>query len=141
MIMKMTKTPKFSVVIICRNEEATLPRMLASLKEFQERGGEIVCLDTGSSDKTAEVARSMGCKVTEVGDKFKITIDQELADKINAKFVVDDDLPVVNAGESLFDFASARNYAATLSSNDFIFTPDSDEVYSSFNIDKINECI
>ena len=133
--------PSFSIVIIARNEESTLPRMVGSLKEFQERGGEVVVCDTGSTDKTVEVAKSLGCKVTEVGDRFRINIDQELAEKINAKFVVDGEAPVVNAGESLFDFASARNFAATLASSDFLFTPDADEIWTKFDIDKIEDCI
>ena len=35
------KKPKFSVALIARNEEETLPRLVGSLKEFQERGGQI----------------------------------------------------------------------------------------------------
>lgn len=133
--------PLFSVVLIARNEEKTLPRMVASLKEFQERGGEILLLDTGSKDKTAEVARSLGCIVREVGDIFRITISKELADKINKHFVVDDEQPLVKEGESLFDYASARNYIAEYASNNHIATPDCDEIYTKFDIDKINEAI
>ncbi len=102
--------PKFSIALIARNEAETLPRMIGSLKEYQERGGDIWVLDTGSTDKTVEVAKGLGCKVEVVGDKFRINIDEELANKINSKFIVDGETPVVNAGESLFDFASARNY-------------------------------
>jgi glycosyltransferase involved in cell wall biosynthesis len=131
----------FSVVLIARNEEATLPRMIGSLKEFQSRGGEILVLDTGSTDKTPEVATNLGCKVIEVGDKFRINIDQELAEKINKKFVVDGDAPVVKDGESLFDFASARNYIADFSSNDVIATPDCDEIYTKLDLDKVQKVI
>jgi glycosyltransferase involved in cell wall biosynthesis len=134
-------TPKFSFALIARNEALTLPRLIGSLKEFQSRGGEIWVLDTGSTDDTVEVAKSLGCKVEAVGDKFRIQIDKDLADKINTKFVVEGEAPVVNAGESLFDFASARNYISTFPSNDFIFTPDCDEIFTKFDIDKIDECI
>lgn len=133
--------PKFSVALIARNEAETLPRMVASLKEFQERGGEIWVLDTGSTDNTIEVATSLGCKVEAVGDKFRIQIDKELADKINAKFIVNGEAPVVNEGESLFDFASARNYIADFPENDMIATPDCDEIFTKFDIDKLNETI
>lgn len=135
------KKPKWSCVLIARNEETTLPRMIGSLKEFQERGGEILVLDTGSTDKTAQVARDLGCIVHEVGDKFRIKIDKELADKVNSKFIVDNEPNVVNEGESLFDFASARNYIADFASNDVIATPDCDEIYTKLDIDKINEVI
>jgi glycosyltransferase involved in cell wall biosynthesis len=132
--------PDFSVVLIGRNEENTLPRLIKSLKEFQDRGGEIILVDTGSTDKTAKVAKDLGIKVDEVGDKFLIKIDKKLANKINKRFIVDEE-PIVKAGDTLFDFASARNYASTLASNDFIATPDCDEIFTKFDIDKINEAI
>ena len=133
--------PKFSVALIAKNEALTLPRMIGSLKEYQERGGEIWILDTGSTDDTIEVAKSLGCKVEAVGDKFRISIDKELADKINAKFIVDGETPVVNAGESLFNFAAARNYISTFPENDMIATPDCDEVYTKLDIDKVDKAI
>lgn len=133
--------PKFSVALIAKNEALTLPRMIGSLKEYQKRGGDIWVLDTGSTDNTIEVAKSLGCKVEAVGDKFRINIDEELANKINEKFIVDGEAPVVNAGESLFDFASARNYISTFPDNDMIATPDCDEIYTKFDIDKLDEVI
>ena len=131
----------FSICLIARNEALTLPRMVGSLKEFQERGGEVWVLDTGSTDNTVEVAKSLGCKVEAVGDKFRIQIDQELADKINDKFIVNKESPVVMPGDSLFDFASARNYIADFASNDMIATPDCDEIFTKFDIDKLEEVI
>ena len=133
--------PKFSVAVIARNEALTLPKLVGSLKEFQERGGEIWVLDTGSTDDTVEVAKSLGCKVEAVGDKFKIKIDAELAKKINEKFIVEGEAPIVKADESLFDFGSARNYAATLPENDMIAMPDCDEIYTKMDIDKLDKAV
>jgi glycosyltransferase involved in cell wall biosynthesis len=133
--------PKFSVALIAKNEALTLPRLVGSLKEFQERGGDIHVLDTGSVDETIKVAESLGCKVQAVGDKFRINIDEELAGKINEKFVVGEEAPVVKAGESLFDFASARNYIADFTDCDMIATPDCDEIFTKFDIDKLDEVI
>lgn len=127
----------FSVVLIARNESKTLPRLVNSLKEFQERGGEIVLLDTGSTDDTANIARGLGCKVEEVGNRFQIEIDEDLAKNINDKFVVEDESPIVKAGDKMFDYSSARNYASTLSSNEMIATPDCDEIYTKFDIDQL----
>lgn len=135
------KKPNFSVALIARNEALTLPRLVGSLKEFQERGGDIWVLDTGSTDNTIEVAKSLGCHVEAVGDKFRINIDEDLANKINEKFVVEGEAPVVKAGESLFDFASARNYIADFPDNDMIATPDCDEIFTKFDIDKLEEVI
>jgi len=133
--------PKFSIALIARNEAETLPRMIGSLKEYQERGGDIWVLDTGSTDNTVEVAKGLGCNVEAVGDKFRINIDEELANKINNKFIVDGETSVVNAGESLFDFASARNYISDFPDNDMIATPDCDEIYTKMDIDKLDKAV
>lgn len=133
--------PKFSVALIAKNEELTLPRMIESLSDFKKRGGEILLLDTGSTDDTVKVATKLGCKVISVDDKFKIEIDEDLAKKINDKFVIENEAPVVNAGDFLFDFASARNYIAGFTKNNMIATPDCDEIYTKLDIDKVNKAI
>jgi len=131
----------FSIVLITKNEEKTLPRLMESLTDYRNKGGEIVICDTGSTDKTVEVAKYYGCKVEEVGEKFIKIIDEETAKKINERFVIDGEEPIVKAGNRLFDFASARNYVSSLASNDMICTLDADEAYTRFDIDKINELI
>ncbi len=131
----------FSVVLIARNEEKTLPRLQRSLSQFQGRGGEVILLDTGSTDKTAALARSFGFKVTEVGEKFVTKIDAEYAKRINERFVVKGEKPVVEEGDKLFDYSAARNFAATLASNDMIATPDCDEAYTMFDLDKVSAVI
>jgi len=132
---------RFSVVLIARNEAKTLPRLLSSLKDFSEKGGEIILVDTGSTDDTANVARAFGCKVEEVGDRFKQVLTNEHVDKINNHFVVEDEETILKYGDSLFDFASARNYAASLASNDMVAMPDCDELYTKLDLDKIEEVI
>ena len=132
--------PKFSVVLIARNESKTLPRLVGSLKEFQERGGEIVLLDTGSTDGTAQIARDLGCQVQEVGEKFLITVDEKMAKRMNEKFSANEG-ELVKAGAKIFDYSSARNYIANFSSNDMIATPDCDEIFTRFDIDAINAAI
>jgi (heptosyl)LPS beta-1,4-glucosyltransferase len=52
--------PGISVVINTLNEEANLPRAIASVKSFAD---EIVVVDMESTDKTAEMAKSLGAKV------------------------------------------------------------------------------
>ena len=135
------ETPKFSIVMIAKNEAKTLPKCIESLKEFQERGGEIILCDTGSTDGTPELARSLGCKVTEVGDKFITTLDEDFAECLNERFVMEGETNIVNAGNRLFDFAAARNYATSLATNDMVCTLDADEAYSVLNIDILNQLI
>ncbi len=53
-----------SVVIITYNEEANIGRTLASVQPLIVDGrGEIIVVDSGSSDRTAEIAKSSGAKV------------------------------------------------------------------------------
>ncbi|MGA1987684.1 MAG: glycosyltransferase family 2 protein [Candidatus Sulfotelmatobacter sp.] len=53
-----------SVVIITLNEEANLGRTLASVQPLVADGkGEIIVVDSGSTDRTVEIAKSLGAKV------------------------------------------------------------------------------
>jgi glycosyltransferase involved in cell wall biosynthesis len=55
---------KLSVVIITFNEEANLSRTLESVKPLVSDGkGEIIVVDSGSTDRTVEIAKSFGAKV------------------------------------------------------------------------------
>jgi len=56
-----TFPPRIAVLIPALNEEASLPYVLADLS--QEAVNEVVVIDNGSSDRTAEVARSGGATV------------------------------------------------------------------------------
>jgi glycosyltransferase involved in cell wall biosynthesis len=53
-----------SVVIITHNEEANLGRTLESVSALVSDGkGEIIVVDSGSTDRTVEIAKSYGAKV------------------------------------------------------------------------------
>ena len=53
-----------SVVLITQNEEGNLPRTLESVAPLVRDGnGEIIVVDSGSTDRTVEIARSYGAKV------------------------------------------------------------------------------
>jgi glycosyltransferase involved in cell wall biosynthesis len=131
----------FSIVMIAKNESKTLPRLMKSLHEYLNRGGKVYLLDTGSTDGTPDLARSLGCFVEEVGTKYMVTIDELLANDINNRFIVDNELPIVQPNDKLFDFASARNHSASLSHTDMVATMDCDEAYSVLNIEAIENFI
>ncbi len=55
---------KLSVVLITHNEERNLGRTLESVKPLVADGrGEIIVVDSGSTDRTVEIAESYGAKV------------------------------------------------------------------------------
>lgn len=54
--------PCLTVCVITRNEETNLPRCLHSVRALADQ---IVVLDTGSTDRTREVARDLGAEVHE----------------------------------------------------------------------------
>jgi hypothetical protein len=52
--------PRLTVCLIAKNEERFLGQCLASVKDLAD---EIVVVDTGSTDRTVEIARSFGAKL------------------------------------------------------------------------------
>ena len=57
---KAASSPTLSVAMIVKDEEKLLPNALASVKPWVD---EIVVVDTGSKDKTVEIASSFGAKL------------------------------------------------------------------------------
>lgn len=57
---------KVSIIIPARNEEQRLPPLLASLKAQQDVRHEVIVVDDGSTDATAELARQAGAKTLSV---------------------------------------------------------------------------
>ena len=55
--------PSVSVIIPARNEEPNLPTLLRSLASQQVKPHEILVVDDGSTDRTAELARQLGATV------------------------------------------------------------------------------
>lgn len=86
--------PALTAILIAYNEELDLPRALASLKGIAD---EIVLVDSGSTDRTGEIARQAGARV------FTRKLDS---------------------------FAEQKNYAASLSTNDWILSMDCDQELS-----------
>lgn len=56
--------PKLSLIVITKNEEAAIGRCLASVS----CAGEIIVVDSGSSDGTVAIAESLGAKVIVTSD-------------------------------------------------------------------------
>ena len=56
----MYKGQTITVIIPCLNEEQGIERVLSRMPEFVD---ETIVVDNGSTDRTSDVARSMGAKV------------------------------------------------------------------------------
>ena len=54
---------KLSIVIITFNEEANIGRTLESVSALVKANGEIVIVDSGSTDRTVDIAKSHGAKL------------------------------------------------------------------------------
>jgi len=64
-----TARSRISVIIPARNEERTLPALLASLAGQERKADEIIVVDDGSQDATAQVASRQGVRVLKPGPK------------------------------------------------------------------------
>ena len=58
----IAQTSDITVLILTKNEEDNLPKTLASVKSFARR---VVIVDSGSTDRTLEIARAAGADVYE----------------------------------------------------------------------------
>jgi glycosyltransferase involved in cell wall biosynthesis len=116
------------VVVTARNEAQKLPALFASLQEFLTAGGELVVVDTGSEDDTVRLAREAGARVEEVGFRFHSVLTEAQAAQITAKFSRHGEGDLVEAGQKVFDFGSAREFASTLASNEHVWHIDASDV-------------
>lgn len=61
--------PEFTILMPCLNEEENIARCIAEAKEYigrRQLSAEILISDNGSSDRSADIARSMGARVVRV---------------------------------------------------------------------------
>ena len=134
-------SPLFSIVLIARNEERTLPRLLNSLEPFIARAGEVLVMDTSSTDDTASVAKRLGCQVVSVKDRFDSELSEEHVASIERNFCHRGEAPLAQPGQRLFNFGEARQAAGALASNDFVLQLDASDEVSAFDIGSFNEWI
>jgi hypothetical protein len=132
------REPRFSVVTIVRNEADRLPRLLGSLEEFRARGGEVLVLDTGSSDGTPEVAAQAGCRVVVEPRRFNRPLTETQARRINQTFARGGEGPLVAPGERVFHFARARAHAASLARHPFQLAVDGGDTVDVLDLDFID---
>jgi tetratricopeptide (TPR) repeat protein len=133
--------PRFSVVVLTRNEERALPHLLRDLEEFRRRGGEVLVVDTGSTDETRNIARATGCRVERLEDRFDSLLSEAEAEEIERRLARDGEGPLVQAGQRLFHFGEARQTAGLLATHPFVLQIDACDVAPAFDIDALDRHI
>jgi glycosyltransferase involved in cell wall biosynthesis len=139
--MTDTSAINFSICLIGKNESLTIPRLIKSMGNFIVDGGKVYLLDTGSTDDTVAIARSLGITVTEVGEKYITTVDKSKASKMNKRYIVEGEEPAVKAGERVFDFGSARQESHTYAKTDMILSVDCSDVFEAFDYKCLSDII
>ena len=137
----MRLEPQFSIVVLTRDEERSIPRLFYLLEDFLDRGGELLVLDSGSTDRTVEIAKLRGCRVVELKASFDLTLDPTQAAAIEQRFAKGKEGPLVEPGQRLFNFGAAREHAAQLATHSFVFQLDASDQLSAFDIDALNQWI
>lgn len=108
--------PTLSVAIITLNEEANLPRTLESVKWADE----IVVVDSGSTDKTCDVARSFGAKVFVEEWKGFAAQKNSALDKCTSDWILSLDADEEVSGELAEWISQALSASVGLSANRYI---------------------
>lgn len=104
---------KLSIVMMVKNEEKYLDKTLSSLKPIREKiKSELIILDTGSTDKTVEIAKKYTSKVyfKEWNDNFADMRNKSISyAKGEWLLILDGDEPVVEYNRLLDFFRSSKS--------------------------------
>jgi glycosyltransferase involved in cell wall biosynthesis len=92
--IKLLKSPSLSVCLIAKNEEKFIEKCLESIKDIAD---EIILVDTGSDDKTKEIASSYGAKIID----YKWQDDFSKARNIYLKNATKDWILSIDADETV----------------------------------------
>lgn len=111
-----------SLCMIVKNEENNLRRCLESVKDFV---GEIIVADTGSSDKTKELAADLGARVYDCNPTTHPELFFKDDEETLAKFGAP---PPFSGAMCLGNFAGARNFSFSKATKDYLMWLDADDV-------------
>jgi hypothetical protein len=134
----LRSAPCFSIAVLTRNEAWALPRLLQDLRSFVERGGELLVVDTGSSDDTIAIARKRGCRVESVRDAFDSVLHAGQASEMERRFAKAGEGPLVTTGQRLFHFGEARQHAGMLAANPFVLQLDAGDEVPAMDVDALD---
>jgi glycosyltransferase involved in cell wall biosynthesis len=112
-------TEKVSAVICTYNEESNIADCINSVIDADE----IIVADDGSTDRTVEIAESLGAKVFRRSD-WSVTVTQDDFDRFRDRFKRD---PLFTVGQVIRNGHLEAREAHSFASNDWIVVPDADE--------------
>ena len=114
--IKSKSSIKISACYMVKNEEKNLPRSIDSLKNFVD---EIIVVDTGSTDKTIEIAQSYGAKIIEAAWIDDFSAPRNIAiENAGGDWII-----FLDADEFFISPKKVRNAVEKLSNKDAILIP------------------
>ncbi len=132
----------FSIGLIVKNEEKTLPKLYENIKDFINAGGEVVLLDTGSTDNTIEIAKSYGFKTYSAQRSFMETLSAKSIKMLKKLHIDEEELERSNIlfkdDTTYFHFGRARNELHKYVSNDILIQIDGSDTLPHFDYEYIN---
>ncbi len=137
--------PLFSIGLIVKNEEKTLPQLYECLKDFINDGGEVVILDTGSTDNTVHIAQEYGIKTHIATRSFIEHLSGKSVKNIKKTYISEEEYELasdwIKADHSFFNFGKARNELHKYITNNILFQLDGSDILATFDYKYINEKI
>lgn len=135
----------FSIGLIVKNEEKTLPQLYENIKDFVINGGEVVILDTGSTDNTVNIAKSYGFKTYIAERSFIESLSPKSIKMLKKTHIEEDELENANLlfkeDHTYFNFGRARNELHKYVSNDIFIQIDGSDTLPSFDFEYIHQQI
>lgn len=132
--------PLFSICIVGKNASLTLPRLMSSLNDFLQGGGQVLFYDTGSSDDTVTVAIELGIQVIATSDIPTCKLQKASAKYIKETFIAENS-NIFRMGDYCIDRSLVRNRAAEKGSTPIQLHLSATDEIQTMSVDFINELI
>ncbi len=135
----------FSIGLIVKNEEKTLPKLYENIKDFINAGGEVVLLDTGSTDNTIDIAKSYGFKTHCAQRSFMETLSEKSIKMLKKLHIEEEELERSNIlfkdDITYFNFGKARNELHKYIKTDILLQIDGSDTLPKFDYEYIHSQI